>query len=134
MIELSVRRSDAGGDRPAAIYSLLGTAKPNGHNPEAFLREVLARIAEHIRSLGSTSYCHGICPRRKPKRSPVPTRRKSLRRGPDRLAARSLFAVKSAFTGRLRYGSTRPIPDVRMSSVRCGGTVGDVLPAKSNVA
>jgi hypothetical protein len=64
MIELSVRRSDAGGDRPAAIYSLLGTAKPNGHNPEAFLREVLARIAEHIRSLGSRSYCNGICPRR----------------------------------------------------------------------
>jgi transposase len=39
--------SDAGGERAAAIYSLLGTAKLNGHNPEAFLREVLARIAEH---------------------------------------------------------------------------------------
>jgi transposase len=39
--------SDAGGDRSAAIYSLLGTAKLNGHNPEAFLREVLTRIAEH---------------------------------------------------------------------------------------
>jgi hypothetical protein len=26
---------------------LLGTAKLNGHNPEAFLREVLARIADH---------------------------------------------------------------------------------------
>lgn len=39
--------SDAGGERAAAIYSLLGTAKLNGRNPEAFLREVLTRIAEH---------------------------------------------------------------------------------------
>jgi transposase len=39
--------SDAGGERAAAIYSLLGTAKLNGFNPEAYLREVLIRIAEH---------------------------------------------------------------------------------------
>jgi len=39
--------SDAGGERAAAIYSLLGTVKLNGHDPEAFLREVLARIGEH---------------------------------------------------------------------------------------
>ena len=39
--------SDAGGDRAAAIYSLLGTAKLNGRNPQAYLRNVLARIAEH---------------------------------------------------------------------------------------
>lgn len=39
--------SDAGGERAAAIYSLLGTAKLNGYNLEAFLREVLVRIAEH---------------------------------------------------------------------------------------
>jgi transposase len=39
--------SDAGGESAAAIYSLLGTAKLNGYNPEAFLREVLARIADH---------------------------------------------------------------------------------------
>jgi transposase len=39
--------SDAGGERAAAIYSLLGSAKLNGHNPEAFLREVIARIADH---------------------------------------------------------------------------------------
>ena len=38
---------DAGGDRAAAIYSLSGTAKLNGHNLEAFLREVIARIADH---------------------------------------------------------------------------------------
>ncbi len=39
--------SDAGGERAAALYSLLGSAKLNGYNPEAFLREVLARIAQH---------------------------------------------------------------------------------------
>ena len=39
--------SDAGGERAAALYSLLGTAKLNGYNPEAFLRDILARIADH---------------------------------------------------------------------------------------
>ena len=39
--------SDAGGERAAAIYSLIGTAKLNGLDPEAYLREVLERINEH---------------------------------------------------------------------------------------
>lgn len=39
--------SDAGGERAAIIYSLLGTAKLNGIDPEAYLRYVLERIAEH---------------------------------------------------------------------------------------
>ena len=39
--------SDAGGERAAAIYSLIGSAKLNGLDPEAYLREVLSRIAEH---------------------------------------------------------------------------------------
>ena len=39
--------SDAGGDRAAAFYSLIGTAKLNGLDPEAYLRTVLERIAEH---------------------------------------------------------------------------------------
>jgi hypothetical protein len=39
--------SDAGGQRAAAIYSLLGSAKLNGLDPERYLRAVLERIAEH---------------------------------------------------------------------------------------
>src|SRR6266702_1191266 len=39
--------SDSGGERAAAIYSLIGTAKLNGLDPEAYLREVLTRIADH---------------------------------------------------------------------------------------
>jgi transposase len=39
--------SDAGGERAAAIYSLLGSAKLNGVDPEAYLSSVLQRIADH---------------------------------------------------------------------------------------
>ena len=39
--------SDDGGDRAAAIYSILGTAILNGLNPEGYLRHVLERIADH---------------------------------------------------------------------------------------
>jgi transposase len=39
--------SDAGGERAAAIYSLIGTAKLNGLDPEAYLRHVLTHINEH---------------------------------------------------------------------------------------
>jgi transposase len=39
--------SDAGGERAAAIYSLIETAKLNGLDPEAWLRDVLGRIADH---------------------------------------------------------------------------------------
>jgi transposase len=50
--------SDAGGERAAAIYSLVETAKLNGLDPEAYLREVLTRIADHP-STASTSCCRG---------------------------------------------------------------------------
>src|SRR5208282_3569756 len=39
--------SDTGGERAAAIYSLIGSAKLNGLDPEAYLHEVLTRIADH---------------------------------------------------------------------------------------
>ena len=41
--------SDAGGERAAlrSVYTLVESAKLNGHDPEAYLREVLGRIADH---------------------------------------------------------------------------------------
>lgn len=39
--------ADSGGERAATMYSLIGTAKLNGMDPEAYLRHVLNRIAEH---------------------------------------------------------------------------------------
>ena len=39
--------SDAGGERAAAFYSLIGTAKLCGLDPEAYLRYLFTHIAEH---------------------------------------------------------------------------------------
>jgi transposase len=39
--------SDAGGERAATMYSLLGTVKLNGMNPETYLRHVLSVIADY---------------------------------------------------------------------------------------
>jgi hypothetical protein len=39
--------SDAGGERAAAVDSLLGSAKLNDLDPELYLRHVLERIADH---------------------------------------------------------------------------------------
>lgn len=39
--------SDLGGERAASSYSLVGSAKLNGMDPEAYLREVLTRIADY---------------------------------------------------------------------------------------
>lgn len=39
--------ADSGGERAAAIYSLIGTAKLNGIDPERYLRHVLGCIADH---------------------------------------------------------------------------------------
>ncbi|MGA2814462.1 MAG: IS66 family transposase [Candidatus Acidiferrum sp.] len=39
--------SDRGGESAAVIYSLIGTAKLNGINPELYLRNVLSCIADH---------------------------------------------------------------------------------------
>jgi len=39
--------SNAGGERAAAIYSLLGSAKLNGLDPEIYLQQVLTRVADH---------------------------------------------------------------------------------------
>ncbi|WP_395400532.1 IS66 family transposase [Pseudoduganella sp. UC29_106] len=39
--------ADSGGERAAAMYGLIGTARLNGVDPEAWLRHVLAHIADH---------------------------------------------------------------------------------------
>jgi transposase len=39
--------SDRGGERAAAIYTLIGTAKLNDVDPQAWLADVLERIAQH---------------------------------------------------------------------------------------
>ena len=39
--------SDAGGRRAAAMYSLIESAKLNGLNPQLYLADLLARIADH---------------------------------------------------------------------------------------
>jgi transposase len=39
--------SDAGGERAALFYTLIRTAKLNGVEPEAYLRDVIARIGAH---------------------------------------------------------------------------------------
>jgi transposase len=39
--------ADSGGVRAASFYTLIGTAKLNGLDPSFYLRNILARIAEH---------------------------------------------------------------------------------------
>jgi transposase len=39
--------SDDGGERAAAIYTILGTAKLNDLNPQSYLHHILERIADH---------------------------------------------------------------------------------------
>jgi hypothetical protein len=39
--------SDSGGERANAMYTLIGSAKFNGMDPEFYLRHVLSRIADH---------------------------------------------------------------------------------------
>ena len=43
---MAVRRSDRGGQRAAFMYTLIVTAKLNDVDPQAWLADVLARIAD----------------------------------------------------------------------------------------
>ena len=50
--QLSVLPAPAGGRRAAAPYSLIESAKLNGLNPQHYLADVLARIADHPTRIG----------------------------------------------------------------------------------
>jgi hypothetical protein len=39
--------ADSGGDRAAIMYALIETVKINGLDPEAYLSNIIARIADH---------------------------------------------------------------------------------------
>ncbi|WP_437437804.1 transposase domain-containing protein [Trinickia violacea] len=39
--------ADSGGERAAAMYSLIGSARLNGIDPEAYLHYVIERIVDH---------------------------------------------------------------------------------------
>jgi transposase len=49
--------SDRGGERAAAMYTLIATAKLNGVDPQAWLADVLSRIADH-----PASHLHKLLP------------------------------------------------------------------------
>lgn len=39
--------SDTSGDRAATLYTIIETAKMNDREPEAYLRDIIARISDH---------------------------------------------------------------------------------------
>ncbi len=67
--------SDRGGQRAAAMYSLIVTARMNGVDPQAWLAETLARIAMHpahrLDELLPWNWTPGRLPPRRPERDPV---------------------------------------------------------------
>lgn len=68
--------SDRGGQRAAAMYSVIVTAKLNDIDPQAWLADVLTRIAE-FRPRGSTSCCRGTGSLQRPAPRPPDRRRHS---------------------------------------------------------
>ena len=77
--------SDGGGEHWAVIASLIETCKMNGVNPQAYLRDVLARIVARHPWVGSTISCRS------------PTCRRQTRLRPDNTAyAGSLWAAASS--------------------------------------
>ena len=101
--------SDAGGERAAAIYSLIGTAKLNGLDPEAYLREVL-RASPTIRSSASTSCCLGTSPPAyRPQSNPQP-KQSLLPLKNSALVPVSLPNIAESITyGEITIGVLRPV-------------------------
>jgi transposase len=46
LLHVKLRRCEAGCDRAAILYTVLETAKLNGLDPEAYLADVVARMAK----------------------------------------------------------------------------------------
>ena len=61
--------SDAGGERAAAIYTLIGTAKLNGLDPRGATCATCSSASPSTRSTASTSCCPGTSPSNSPNQS-----------------------------------------------------------------
>ena len=99
--------SDAGGERAAAIYSLIGTAKLNGLDPEAYLRQVLARIADHPINRVEELLRWRLAPE-----SPLPPSPRGLTAAPTASAGRFLATLEQFVLGgdgQIALGSIGPI-------------------------
>ena len=93
--------SDRGGARAAVMYTLIGTAKLNDVDPQAWLAEVLARIAEQ--------------PQTRPARAPALALEGRTATGPGRVAAALIVRrhpVAPADRAPWRKSSTRSNPRV----------------------
>jgi transposase/uncharacterized small protein (DUF1192 family) len=65
--------SDSGGERAAAMYSLIGTCKLNGINPRAYLEYVLTHIADHKVNRIDELLPWNVADKLKPAAPPAPT-------------------------------------------------------------
>ncbi|WP_143098399.1 transposase domain-containing protein [Variovorax sp. OK605] len=53
--------SEPAGQRAAMAMSLVQPAKINGHDPHAYLDDVLTRLTTHLNSRASTNCFHTTC-------------------------------------------------------------------------
>ncbi|WP_230941796.1 transposase domain-containing protein, partial [Burkholderia stagnalis] len=65
--------SDSGGERAAAMYSLIGTCKLNGINPRAYLEYILTNIGDHKISRIDDLLPWNVADKLKPATPPTPS-------------------------------------------------------------
>ena len=65
--------SDSGGERAAAMYSLIGSCKLNDINPRAYLEYVLTHIADHKVNRIDELLPWNVADKLKPATPPTPT-------------------------------------------------------------
>ncbi|WP_235023592.1 transposase domain-containing protein, partial [Caballeronia glebae] len=65
--------SDSGGERAAAMYSLIGSCKLNEINPRAYLEYVLTHIADHKVNRIDELLPWNVADKLKPATPPTPT-------------------------------------------------------------